>query len=316
VWNTNSSGKKFALPVRRAHSKVRYLRLKRMDTGDVLIIPMTHKQLARDERPAGDPGHWWKGTASNDWGARHLGIVQVPTTGRDERGVIGLALDDRQVFPGSGFGWKTYVNDRQYYCWQGKEIPKTAFEVAVTVDPLSEEERRWFTGPDREEGPPPHGWTVLFRSDDPAVWNTISPGDKFALPVGRAHARVRFLRLKRLDTGELLILPITREQLAREPKPPPERRYGWNGTARREYGGLHLGIVHGPRWKWPDLPKDGISLQNDGWDGFTGSGFGHKVNVGDKQYYCWEDKEIPRTVFEIAVTADSLTEEERRRLLK
>jgi hypothetical protein len=55
---------------------------------------------------------------------------------------------------------------------------------------------------------------------------------------------------------------------------------------------------------------------NDGWDGFGGSGFGHKVNVGDKQYYCWQDKEIPKTAFEVAVTADALTDEEQRHRVK
>jgi hypothetical protein len=140
--------------------------------------------------------------------------------------------------------------------------------------------------------------------------------DVIRVPVGQAHSKVRYLRLKRLDTDEMLILPITREQLAREPKHLPERGYGWNGTAKEEDQGLHLGIIHGPRWKWSDLPKDAISLLNDGWDGFTGSGFGHKVNVGDKHYYCWQDREIPKTTFEIAVTAEALTEEERRHRVK
>jgi hypothetical protein len=312
VWNTDSPGKSFALPVRKAHSKVRYLRLKRMDTGDALIIPITHKQLARADRPAGDPGHWWNGTARNEWGARHLGIVQVPAAGKEQGGVIGLATDDRNLFSGSGFGWKTRVDDRQYYCWQGKEIPKTAFEIGVTVGPLSAEEKRSFTGPDPEEGPAPHGWTVLFRSDDPSVWNTFSPGDKFAVPVGRAHSKVRYLRLTRVDTGDTQIIPISREQLAREPKPPPEQGVGWNGTAREEYKGRHLGILHGPRSKWPNLPANGISVMNDGWDSFGGSGFGHGIGKDDTQRYCWQDKEIPKTVFEIAVTADALTEEEQR----
>ena len=170
--------------------------------------------------------------------------------------------------------------------------------------------------PDPNEGPAPKGWTVLFRADDPALWNTDSPGKEFAVPVRRAHSTIRYLRLKRLDTGESLIVAVARARLADVPKPLPERGHAWQGTAKDEYKGRHLGIFHGPRWKWPDLPKDGISVLNEGWDGFAGSGFGHKVNVGDRQYCCWKDKEIPKTAFGIAVTADPLTEDERRRLVE
>jgi tRNA A-37 threonylcarbamoyl transferase component Bud32 len=163
---------------------------------------------------------------------------------------------------------------------------------------------------------PPSTWTVLFRSDDPAVWNTDSPGKQFARSVRQAPNDVRYLRLKRMDTGDSLIIAITHGQLDQNPKPLPEQGYGWNGTAKEEYKGRHLGILHGPRWKWPNFPPNGISVLNDGWDGFGGSGFGHKVNVVDKQYHCWQDKEIPKTVFEIAVTAGPLTEEEQRRVVK
>ena len=53
----------------------------------------------------------------------------------------------------------------------------------------------------------------------------------------------------------------------------------------------------------------------DGWDGFTGSGFGHKYGVNDRQYCCWRGKEIPRTAFEIAVAAGPLTQSEKDALV-
>jgi hypothetical protein len=68
--------------------------------------------------------------------------------------------------------------------------------------------------------------------------------------------------------------------------------------------------------KWPRLPTGDISVDNEGLDGFHGSGFGHKINVAGMQGYTWKGQEIPRTTFEIAVTADPLTEEETSRLLK
>ena len=55
------------------------------------------------------------------------------------------------------------------------------------------------------EAPPPADWMVLFRSDDPSVWNTDSPGDKFAIPMRRVPRGIRFLRLKRM---ELLVLGV------------------------------------------------------------------------------------------------------------
>jgi hypothetical protein len=49
------------------------------------------------------------------------------------------------VFLGSGFGHKCFRNENagQCYSWRGKEIPKTAFEIAVSTDPLSPTEQRW-----------------------------------------------------------------------------------------------------------------------------------------------------------------------------
>jgi hypothetical protein len=314
VWNTESSGANFALPVCRAHSKVRYLRLTRMDTREFLILPIAHRQLARGDRPGLGEGHWWNGTARNEWGARHLGIVQAPAADDSERGLIGLAHDDGTAFSGSGFGWKTHTDDRQYYCWQGKEIARTILEIAVTADPLTEDEKRRLTIQDADE-PVPRGWTVLFRSDDPSLWNTFSPGANFAMPAGRAHNKVCFLRLKRMDTGDSLILPVTRDDLAREPNAKPDRGFAWNGSSKLQYEARHLGIARAPRFRWPNL-EGVLSVVDESLDAFSGSGFSHKCNVGDRQYHCWQGKEIPRTVFEIAVTADPLTNEERGCLVK
>jgi hypothetical protein len=187
----------------------------------------------------------------------------------------------------------------------GQTPAREAGPVAKTEQPAPE--------PKQE---PPTNWTVLFRSDNPAVWNTDSPGQQFAIPVRRAPDDVRSLRLTRMDTGDSLIIPITHGQLDQMPRPLPEQGYWWNGTLQNTQNGLHLGIFHGPRWKFPNFPKDGISVLNDGFDDYGGSGFGHKTNVNDKQYYSWQEKEIPKTVFEIAVTAEPLTKEEQRRRLK
>jgi eukaryotic-like serine/threonine-protein kinase len=163
-------------------------------------------------------------------------------------------------FTGSGFGHKVRFDDKQYYCWRGKEIPPTAFEITVTVDPLTEEERRHLV---TKDDPPtaarvanaPQGWVVLFRSQDPSVWNTDSPDEtRFAVPVARAASTIRYLRLKRLDTGDMLILPMTQTNLAQAPKMMGGQNYAWNGSANEAFGGRHLGIVEGRPLRGP-APK-------------------------------------------------------------
>jgi hypothetical protein len=165
--------------------------------------------------------------------------------------------------------------------------------------------------------PAPARWTILFRADDPSVWDKNAKGAKgeqIAIPLKFAPATFRYLRLRRMDTGEALILPLTRNQLQNGKPGAPEAAFWWNGTAKEEWKGRHLGIVQAPRHKFP-APKDMIAVMNDGWDGFTGSGFGHKCFVNDGQYYCWRGKEIPRTVFEIAVSDGPLSPEEARCLV-
>jgi serine/threonine protein kinase len=162
--------------------------------------------------------------------------------------------------------------------------------------------------------PVPPRWTVLLRSDDPTVWNSDSAGERFAIPLKRAPDPIRFLRLRRMDTREALVLPLTRKELDGVSFPNAPGEYRWNGTNRVEWGGRHLGIAEGPRHNFP-APAGIIVVAFENWDAFAGSGFGHKCFRNDTQYHCWRGKEIPRTVFEIAVTNDPLTPDEQRSLL-
>jgi hypothetical protein len=153
-------------------------------------------------------------------------------------------------------------------------------------------------------------WTVLFRSDDPRVWDSDSKGERFAIPLKKAPGVIHYLRLRRMDTGQFLIVGMTRNLLHKATQPDGSRDSGWNGTGKDEWGARYLGIAQGPRHKFP-MENGKICILNDGWDGWFGSGFGHKAfrdNTG--QYYSWDGFEIPKTVFEIAVTAEKLTPEE------
>jgi hypothetical protein len=159
-------------------------------------------------------------------------------------------------------------------------------------------------------------WTVLFRSDDPTAWDTDSEGARFAVSLARAPDLIRYLRLRRMDTEEALIVPLERNQLKATPQPVPTKGAWWNGTAVLAWGGRHLGIAQAPRYPFPNF-ENYIAIMNDGWDVFVGSGFGHKCfrNEAAGQCYSWRGKELPRTVFEIAITAEPLQEAEQRCLL-
>jgi hypothetical protein len=149
-------------------------------------------------------------------------------------------------------------------------------------------------------------WAVLFRADDPSAWDTPSyTAEKWGVPL-HLVPEFRYLRLRRMDTGETLILALTRDQLRNDKPPHPDTGYWWNGTATLAWEGRHLGIVQGPRYKFP-VPNGMICVMTEGWDGFAGSGFGHKAFVNKEQCYCWHGREIPKTVFEIAVTSGPLS---------
>ncbi len=54
------------------------------------------------------------------------------------------------------------------------------------------------------------GWTVIFRSDDPIVWNSGSgdPTDAngYAVTTDKVPADMRYLRLARTDSGGAVII--------------------------------------------------------------------------------------------------------------
>ena len=139
-------------------------------------------------------------------------------------------------------------------------------------------------------------WVVLFRSDDPQCWDTNSVAPKYAILLASAPDTIRFLRIKRLDTDEEVVVPITKKSLS----DPANRksRYGWIGSNQNVWGGYHLGIFDtrlvnkvGDIGVTPDAPT------------LSGWGFGHKAGAAGQTYCVWAGKEIKKTVFEISVTS-------------
>jgi hypothetical protein len=156
----------------------------------------------------------------------------------------------------------------------------------------------------------PGRWRILFRSKKPELWNTnTQQGDDFAIPLLSTPEKTKYLRLRRMDTGEVLIIPMTRGRIGRADPPGPNVR--WNGEGKDEFGGYHLGIAEGPVARFTE-GRGTIGVLMDGWNANPGSGFGHAHHVEDGgQRYSWLGKEIPGTAFEVAVTSGDLTEIER-----
>jgi hypothetical protein len=163
-------------------------------------------------------------------------------------------------------------------------------------------------------------WTVIFRGDDPKSWNTDS-GDEsadngFAIALKSAPKTVHYLRLKRMDSGDAVIVAITRLQLGRSGGIQGDLIWTGNSGVRGPADNQCrlLGIA---RKSWPT--GDGDLLVNrargEADKGYRGWGFSKAASSDTTQTYSWNGDPIGKTIFEIAVTDDDLTEEERKLLL-
>jgi hypothetical protein len=155
-------------------------------------------------------------------------------------------------------------------------------------------------------------WKLVFRSAEPAIWNT-SFGDsksEYAIPIAKLPENIRYLRLQ-IDKTKVVIIPITKERLLVQSA---EGRYGWQGTNSNEFGGCHLG-VYDMNVKGEKVGDIAIGINFGGWNDRLGWGFGHPMGPNDRQGYSWERAAIPKTVFEISVKSVELTSIERKQLL-
>jgi hypothetical protein len=149
-------------------------------------------------------------------------------------------------------------------------------------------------------------WMVLFRSDDPSIWNkNVNEGtNRFAVALSRVPDNIRFLRMT--CAGKSVIIPISKSQIATTDR--GANAVGWAGRGLLYDGGIHVGIYSNAYVAGP-----GSAVILFGGTEYSGWGFGHK-HSGHVAAYAWEGRGIGRTVFEIAV-APSITPEEAKRLL-
>ncbi len=237
---------------------INYVRIRRLDTRESVVTEVKKSELF-SPGPASRNG--WNGLCERFFGAHHLGVYasSIPAEAETKFGVGGW-----------GFGHQVDQNDEQEYCWNGRLIAPTAFEISVGrvgVNP----------------------GTVVFRSNDPTIWNlSVSDGtDRFAIPVDSVTHPISFVRILRVDTGEAVIVRCDKANVTCRGENP---RVGWNGLNEHFLGGHHLGVYH------RDAPQDvEIAYGEGGW------GFGHPFNDNDRQAYGWGGSAMSESVFEISV---------------
>jgi hypothetical protein len=158
----------------------------------------------------------------------------------------------------------------------------------------------------------PRRWLVIFRSVDPKLYMTDNDDSKgLALALDRVPDSIRYLRLRWMETGRFVIIPMRKSALQAQRKEGIVKTYGWAGQNRPSWGGVRLGIF---RSDWPAAKGDvtisgpGLGRGNRGW------GFGSYMHEsGRGQAFGWAGKVLPTpVVFEIAVTEHSLTSDERK----
>ncbi|MEZ6057792.1 MAG: hypothetical protein R3C01_13925 [Planctomycetaceae bacterium] len=139
TWKSTSSlWNNFARPLEDLPQTVKYLRLRRVDTNDSVIIPITAAEIGKrfDQGVIG-----WGGDAPKSADVHHLGIFRKDVR-PNERGYVIIGRDGFTGYTGWGLGHNHNDDKGIAFVWNGREIPATLIEVAVTSDDLEIAERK------------------------------------------------------------------------------------------------------------------------------------------------------------------------------
>ncbi len=150
-------------------------------------------------------------------------------------------------------------------------------------------------------------WQVIFRSDDPTVWNTDRPTGtlSYAVPLSKVGGPVRYLKMTRRDTGQFVIIPINAMSLDRGLS--IGKTYGWQGS-KYVYSGKATCVGIYSRTSRKSSQRVCVTYSYTGW------GFGYNRTTRE-QGWVWAGKTIDKTSFEIAVLNSDLSPEEAKFLL-
>lgn len=109
---------------------------------------------------------------------------------------------------------------------------------------------------------------LLFVSTDPSIWNQeVNDSEHhFAISLNRVPQDVAFLRMRRLDTGEGIVLAVGHQDLASDGG--EDKGIAFNGSHEEFYGAYHLGVYS------ETLPQEvEVRFAFGGW------GFGHRASA-------------------------------------
>ncbi|MEQ8785487.1 MAG: LamG domain-containing protein [Pirellulaceae bacterium] len=155
------------------------------------------------------------------------------------------------------------------------------------------------------------GWRVIFRGGSPALWNTkVDNEQAFAVPLDEVADTIKFLRLRRTDTGQLVILPITKELLASGGL--LSQNLMW--TTSTDSGGVpFLGAAAG------GLPVSTAGqpyLGTKDKSAFGGWGFGGLWQDAAGRSFSWAGQLVTDAELEISVKSEALSVDEAKLLIR
>ena len=131
----------FAVSLASAPQTIKFVKMQ-IQGQQPVVIEMTKARL---DQEFDDEKIGWNGKNQLAWQGRHLGIYDRMT--KVEKGTVKIS----GVFSGWGFGDKHGGPAGQAYCWGGKPIQPTIFEIAVKSGDLSADEEPWLLGTSKEK---------------------------------------------------------------------------------------------------------------------------------------------------------------------
>ena len=154
--------------------------------------------------------------------------IQGPASADEQ---AGLGDDWWNLAHKQGAGAKKQIQARARY-WYEKALPELSGLVKAKVEKRLAEASA-------AEPPAAEGWTVIFRSADPKIWNSDAHTAKnaFAVPLDSVPADIKFLKL-RIDAKRQVIIAVSKQQLGTRFE---FGHYGWNGTNEFKFNARSLG---------------------------------------------------------------------------
>lgn len=149
IWNSdlNRGPEDFALSLAHAPQNITYLRMRSVQRNASVIISMEGQTLAANNWTANEnlvmnkvKGPVWYGERRLTKTAYHIGIIDARFKVPPGIPVINLWGAGLRCY---GFGHRHMGERGQDYVWEGRKLPRSAFEISVTTsESLSEQDRQ------------------------------------------------------------------------------------------------------------------------------------------------------------------------------